>query len=146
MIVELEDILQDSGLRATFVRRGVELVDAEVAKKGGFGGMALKAGYAAVKNLRPGITAAALDGLLPHFLPAVAGHVAAGRAGGDLAGYFVKQAGPIAEALLSVTDDKVGRNPNPVVSKTYGALRGQAKAHTQEAVPGVGRILADMLK
>ena len=54
-------------------------------------------------------------------------------------------ADPIAEALLSVTDEKVARSPNPVIAKTYAALRGQAKTHTAEAVPAVGKLLAGFL-
>lgn len=143
--MNLADLLASDTLRSSFVAQGVSLVDAEVARKGGLGGMALRAGYAAVKGLQPGIVGKALDALLPHFLPRVQAHVDAGRAAGDLPGYFAKHADAIAEALLSVTDEKVARSPNPVIAKTYAALRGQAKTHTAEAVPAVGKLLASFL-
>ncbi len=143
--MNVQDILDQPALRDAFVSQGVSLIDSEVAKKGGFGGMALKAGYAAVKGLKPGITREALDALLPHFLPAVAEHVSKALAQGNVVAYFQSNAGVIAEALLSVTDAKVGSSANPVIAKTYGALRSTAKQHTTEAVPGVGRILASLL-
>lgn len=143
--MQLKDILDDPARRADFVRKGADLVDSEVAGKKGLSGMALRAGYAAIKGLKPGIVGAALDALLPYFLPKVQSHVDAGVRSGDLPGYFRTHAPAIADALLSVTDDKVGSSTNPVVARTYAALRGQAKQHTQEAVPGVGRILATFL-
>lgn len=143
--MELTDILTDPALRARFVEQGVSLIDGEVAAKKGLGGFAVRAGYATVKGVQPGIVGKALDMLLPHFLPRVADHVRKARASGDLAGWFAAHASQIADALLSVTDDKAGRSANPVVAKTYAALRGQAKQHTQEAVPAVGRLLASFL-
>lgn len=145
MNVTLDDVLGSETLRAAFVARGVELVDSEVARKGGLSGMALRAGYAAVKGLQPGLVGKALDALLPHFLPRVRSHVETARASGDLPRYFTQHANEIAEALLSVTDEKVARSPNPVIARTYAALRGQAKTHTAEAVPAVGRLLDSFL-
>ena len=43
--------------------------------------------------------------------------------------------------LLGITDEKIKGAENRVIIKTYEKLRGQAKKHVEEALPGVGRLI-----
>lgn len=138
----LQDILDDAALRARFIADGARLIDDEVARKPRLSGMALRAGFSAIKAVKPDIVTVALGALLPAFAPAVEPYVAEGVAKGDLAGHFAAHASAIAEAMLQVTDRKAERADNPLVRRTYLGLRSSAHAHTAEAIPAVGRLLA----
>ena len=45
----------------------MRVVDEEVAAKGGLSGIAVKAGYAAVKSIKPGFIGQVVEKLLPEF-------------------------------------------------------------------------------
>lgn len=142
----LQDILGDPALRARFVAEGSRLVDDEVARKPRLSGIAIRAGFAAIKTVKPDIVPAALEMLLPAFAPAVEPYFQAGQAEGDVAAHFARHAGAIAEALLKVTDLKAEKANNALVKRTYQGLRGTAHQHTAEAIPAVGRLLAGYVK
>lgn len=142
----LQDILDDPALRARFIADGAKLVDAEVARKPRLSGVAIRAGFAAIRTVKPDIVPSALELLLPAFAPAVEPYFQAGQQQGDVAAHFAANAGPIAEALLRVTDQKADKANNALVKRTYHGLRGSAHAHTAEAIPAVGQLLAGYLR
>lgn len=143
--MNLTDILDDPALLSRFVEQGSQLIDAEVASKSGFSGMALKTGFATVKRLKPGVVPELLRMLLPHFAPAVAPHVDAAQEQGDVAAYFRGHDADIAEAMLQVTDARAAKADNAVLKKIYTSLRPQALQHTKDAMPRVGDLLASFL-
>ncbi len=119
------------------------LVDAEVADKGGIGGLAIKAGYAVVKAVKPGIIPEVIDGLLPEFAgkldPIWQGWAAGG--GEPLAPYFEKRAAEVAEALLAITDERAARTKNATLRKAYEKLRPAGRKNVEQAVPRLAQIL-----
>ncbi len=124
-----------------------ELIDSEVADKSGLAGLAIKAGYKAVKGIRPGFIAQVLRDLLPEFSQALEPiyargmeAVSQGRAGG-IGAYFVGQTSQVAEALLSITDDKAARSNKGIVKGTYDKLRGMAKKNVESAVPRLAQLI-----
>jgi len=139
--MSLVEVLRDPARRRAVVADGVRLIEEEVASKRGFSGAALKAGYKTVQRLKPGVVAHALEKLLPEFAPRVDPYYVEARAHGDVRAYFASRASEIADALLSVTDEKARSAKNPVMLKVYDSLRGQAHAHTAAAVPR----LADLI-
>lgn len=138
----LVEILNDPTKKNSVVADGVGLIESEVASKSGMRGYALKAGYKTVKKIRPGIISAALGALLPEFAPAVDPYYAKGRETGDVQGYFRANAPEIADALLSVTDARAERANNRVMKRAYSGLRGQAKSHVEDAMPGLAGLIA----
>lgn len=140
--MKLTDILDHPDRKQRFIAGGARLVDAEVARKSGLAGMALKAGLATIKRVRPDIVEGLLEMLLPRFAPVLEPHFQAAQASGDVAGYFAAHADLVADAMLSVTDERAAHARNALLKKTYQGLRGQARTHTVEAIPGVGRLLA----
>src|SRR5208283_3760662 len=103
------------------------LIDAEVKDKGGISGLAIKAGYHAVKGFKPGFIKHVVTDLLPEFArvldPIYQGAAQAGRPVGD---YFVGRSSDVAEALLGLTDEKARHSKNALVRGTYDKLRGTA--------------------
>lgn len=145
--MSFSDAFKDGDKRARVVADCVQLVDSEVAKKKGLGGVVIKAGYGAVKGIKPGFIPKVVDGLFDRWAakidPFWDGAVAAGK---DPAAQLVAQKERVADALLEVTDEKVQRADSAVVASTYKKLRPSAKEHVTEAVPGLAAILAKHAK
>lgn len=141
MAETLVEVLQDPARRKVVVRESVEVIEAEVASKSGLRGAAIKAGFASVKKIKPGIIAAAVEKLLPEFAPVMDPFLAEARASGDVVGWFTRNGATIADALLGVTDAKAERADNRVMKTVYGSLRGQAVTHTAAAMPRVASLI-----
>ena len=105
-----------------------------------------RAGFRTLKAVRPDVVPAALEALLPGFADAVRDEVEAALAGEGVVARFRERTGPIADALLAVTDARAARAANRTVASAYQALRSTARPHVAEAVPGVGRLLATILE
>ena len=121
------------------------LIDEEVKKKGGFSGAAIKLAFAAVKAVKPGFIAEAVDHLLDDFAnrmdPFYQAHLTGAGSARSLPSHFSEQSGAIAEALLGITDARAQKAQNAVVKKSYEKLRPSAKKHVEEAVPGIARLV-----
>ena len=48
----------------------------------------------------------------------------------------------IADALLTISDERAARSTNGTLKKTYEKLRPTGKKHVEAAVPRVGRLIA----
>jgi hypothetical protein len=118
------------------------LIDAEVADKGGISGLAIKAGYTAVKGVKPGFIRHAVIDLLPDFAAAVDPLFQEAKASGKpVAAFFSSNSGRVADALLTITDGKVKRAQSGLVKGTYEKLRGTAKKNVEAAVPRIGKLI-----
>lgn len=127
----------------------VSLIDDEVAAKRGLSGAAVKTGYKVIKALKPTMVRDAVTSLVPEFAGALqpmydeSGAADAGDAAGDkFAAALSANPDRAADLMLSVTDARASRANNKTIKKTYDRLRGSAKKHVAEAVPGLGRTLA----
>lgn len=134
-------MLADPVKRAAVVRDVERIVDEEVASRPGLQGVALRAGYAAFRRLRPGIVRVALDRLLPLFAPVIDRHWETAVASGDPEGWFEREAGTIADGLLGVTDAVSHRITNSLALGLYRSLRGQARPHVAAGVLRIPSLL-----
>ncbi len=137
----LSDKINDPAKKATVVADCCTLVDEEVATKGGISGLAVKAGYSAVKGIKPGFIAHVVESLLPEFAKALDPLWDEGVAKGQPAAHLVANKARAADALLGVTDGKAKSAKSSVVRGTYDKLRGSAKKHVEDAVPRLSRLL-----
>ena len=139
----LTEALTGETKKAAVVEDCLSLIDAEVADKGGLSGLAIKAGYKAVKGIKPGFVRNVVTDLLPEF---------AQRARPDLPGgeaprarrsreHFTSNSARVADALLSITDAKAKRAKSGVVKGTYEKLRGSAKKNVEAAVPRLAAMI-----
>lgn len=127
----------------------VRVVDEEVGGKGGLSGFAVKAAYATVKAVKPGIIASAVEALLPDFaskLEPFYDEWQTQAPGETLERFLAARSGAVAEALLAVTDERARRSQNAVVRKAYDKLRPTGRRHVEEAIPRVGRVLERHLR
>lgn len=140
---KLAEVLNSPERKRDVVRDCLGIIDAEVADKGGLSGMAIKAGYKAVKGVKPGFVERVVDGLLPEFADAVDPiFQEAKEQDKAVKPHFVQNSSRVADSLLAITDGKAERSSNRVVKKTYEKLRGQAKKNVEAAVPRLGDLIA----
>jgi hypothetical protein len=138
----LPDVLNDPAKKPVIVDDCVAMIDAEVADKGGISGLAIKAGYATVKGIKPGFVKSVVADLLPEFAVALAPIFDEAKAkGAATSGHFVANAGRVADALLAITDAKAQKSKSGVVRGTYDKLRGTAKKNVEQAVPRLGKLI-----
>jgi hypothetical protein len=138
--VSLTEVLKDREKSRVIIEDAARILDEEVASKGGLKGMAVKGGYKTVKRLKPGMIMSALGMLLPEFAPTLDPFYEQAKASGDVRGYFMAQRGPVADALLAVTDARAARAKNQVMKKVYGSLRASAREHTMAGVPRLAEL------
>lgn len=144
--MRLIDGLADSNKREVLVADLTKLLDTQVASMGGISGLALKAGYSAVKGISPTYCSKAIEWLLPDCFKALDPIWAEGIQEGDAVEYLIQNSDPVAEILLSVTDARIEKSKNTTVRAVYGKLRNSAKKHVQDAVPGVAKIVDSYTK
>src|SRR5271163_4291936 len=104
--MSLRDMINDPNKKPAIVTDCVKLVDEEVASKGGLSGLAVKAGYAAVKGVKPGFIAEVVEKLLPEFADSLGAIWDEGKTRGNASSHFVANKSRVADALLAVTDGK----------------------------------------
>ena len=139
----LAEALKDDGRRKAIVDDGIKVIDAEVASKRGFSGLAVKAAFKAVKAIRPGVIGMALDHLLPDFAPEIDPFYDEWKASGlgTLEQFFTTNDVRIANALLSVTDRRSKNAQNKAMKKAYDKLRPQGIEHTRVAMPRLAGLI-----
>lgn len=139
----LQETVKDQARRKAVIDDCAGLIDAEVSDKGGLSGMAIKAAYATVKGLRPGMIPMAMDGLLDDFSAKVDPFWArCQESGARPRDFFTKEKQAIANALLGITDDRAKKTPHRTLKAAYEKLRPQAVDHIGAAMPR----LADLIQ
>jgi hypothetical protein len=142
-------LIDDKSKRPRILTDCERLISDEVDSKGGLTGLAIKGAYKIVCAVKPGIIRESMDGLLDDFVrrlePFYKAHRDANGQPKDFGQYLSKRPGEVADALLGITDDRAKVAKNATLKSAYERLRPQAKKHTEEAVPRVGRTLAPHL-
>lgn len=122
----------------------VELVEREVASKRGLAGAAVKTGFKVVSRVKPGFIREVVSRLLPDFAdslqPLYDESAAEAGDGPEAVASFARRVSKdrsrAAEALLSVTDRKIG-GARPGIRKAYEKLRPSARDNVEAALPGL---------
>jgi hypothetical protein len=140
--MSLADALTDESKKPLIVKDCIELIDSEVKDKGGISGLAIKAGYSAVKGIKPGFVQHAVEDLLPEFAKALDPIYADAKSQNKpVADFFANNSGRVADALLAITDAKAQRAKSGVAKGAYEKLRGSAKKNVEQAAPRLGKLL-----
>jgi hypothetical protein len=138
----LAEVLTSDAKKAAVVDDCCTLIDQEVADKGGLSGLAIKAGYSAVKGIKPGFIKHVVNDLLPEFAKVLEPVYAEAKSSNQpVSAFFVSNSGRVADALLSITDGKAQRSSSGLVKGTYDKLRGTAKKNVETAVPRLGKLV-----
>lgn len=138
----LTEALTAESKKSAVVEDCLTLIDAEVADKGGLTGLAIKAGYKTVQGIKPGFVRQVVSDLLPDFAKALDPiYQEAKGAGRGVRDHFASHASQVADALLTITDDKAKGSKSGMVRGTYEKLRGSAKKNVEAAVPRLGAMI-----
>ncbi|MBK7398899.1 MAG: hypothetical protein IPJ34_22055 [Myxococcales bacterium] len=138
----LSDALLNEDKKATVIADCCTLIDEEVASKSGISGLAIKAGYGAVKGIKPGFVKQVVTDLLPEFAKALEPiWLEAKEASKPVVAHYEANAPRAADALLAITDAKAKVSKSGVVKGTYEKLRPTAKKHVEAAVPRLARLV-----
>jgi hypothetical protein len=138
----LTEVLTSDAKKTAVVDDCCTLIDEEVGDKGGLTGIAIKAGYGAVKSIKPGFVKHVVTDLLPEFAHVLEPVYAEAKSSNrPVAAFFVTNSGRVADALLSITDAKAQKSKSGVVKSTYDKLRGMAKKNVEAAVPRLGKLI-----
>jgi len=139
----LTDMLLAPGNRPKVIADCVQLINEEVDSKGGLTGIAVKASYALVKAVKPGFINEAVDHMLDDFVKRLEPFWADAQAKNEPVGALVNaRSGEVADALLTISDERAARAKNQGVKKAYEKLRPTAKKNVEAAVPRLGRLIA----
>lgn len=118
------------------------VIDQEVADKSGLSGFAIKAGFSAVKGVKPGFIRQVVVDLLPEFATALEPiYQEAKTKNVGVSAHFNSNSGRVADVLLAITDAKAARSKSGVVKGAYDRLRGTAKKNVEAAVPRLGKVI-----
>jgi Family of unknown function (DUF6918) len=139
----LTEALTSDSKKAAVVDDCLALIDAEVADKGGLTGLAIKAGYRTIQGIKPGFVRQVVTDLLPEFARVLEPLYQEGKTNGQgVREHFIANPTRVADALLSITDDRAKRAKSGMVKATYEKLRGTAKKNVEAAVPRVAAMIA----
>lgn len=137
----LLDAMHDEEKKKAVVADCCTLIDEEVSSKGGLSGIAVKAGYAAVKGIKPGFIKSTVEHLLPDFAEKLDPLWAEGMKTGKPTDFILSNKSRVADALLTVTDERARKSNKGMVKSTYEKLRGSAKKNVEEALPRLAKLL-----
>lgn len=119
------------------------LVEQELARKSGAAATGIKVAYKAVTAFAPGYYQGIIGGLLPPLVsklePFWADFTESG--GSSFGDHLAKRGSEVAEALLSVTDEKAAISDKKAVVKAYRAVRGSALTNVEAALPNLGGLV-----
>jgi hypothetical protein len=132
----LTEALTAESKKSAVVEDCMHLIDEEVHDKGGLTGLAIKAGYKAVQGVKPGFVRQVV---VDHALEPI--YADAKAAGGSIKAHFTSHSDQVADALLTITDDKAKRSKSGMVKGTYEKLRGSAKKNVEAAVPRLAAMI-----
>ncbi len=139
----LAELLLTDAKRPEVVRDCTRVIDEEVSAKRGVSGIAIKVAYKTVKAFKPSIISDVMVLLLPAFVekmePYYTRHLEAG--GGNFATFCGREANPIADSLLQITDERARRSRHESLVKAYTRLRPQGQRHVAVAMPRIGAML-----
>lgn len=128
--------------RSAVIADACQVLDAEVADKGGLSGIAIKGAYRIVQGVRPGFVKEAVNNLLDDFLDAVDPIYQEAAQNKQPAGaYLQKNSARVAQGLLAVTDARAARIDSQAVKKTYEKLRPMAQKQVEGAAPRLATLL-----
>ncbi len=138
----LTEALTAQDKKSAVIEDCLALIDAEVADKGGLTGLAIKAGYKTVQGIKPGFVRQVVSDLLPDFAQALEPMYQEAKANGKtVREHFTSNTPRVADALLTITDDKAKRSKSGMVKGTYEKLRGSAKKNVEAAVPRLAAMI-----
>lgn len=141
----LKEIIEDPKVSQSVLADGLRVLDEEIARRSGIGGMAIKGAYKIVKNVQGGrMLEKAVKVLMPEFVDKLDPHFACfqeEKRRETLEAYLRPHYDDLAEELLAVTDRKIKETDNRAVRGAYDKLRPKARKEVIASLPALARMM-----
>jgi hypothetical protein len=123
-----------------------KLVEREVSDMSGVTGTAVRLAYKTVRTFDANHIQVMIESVLPDVAGALQPYWAAFSAefpadAGDFGGYLAAREDEVAEALLSITDERRRLSTRATIIKAYNTVRGSAIKHVKAALPALGTLV-----
>jgi len=146
----LEEMVQDPQMYEAVLQDSARVLDAEVAKKSGISGLAIKGAYKLLKSVKQGkALRKVLEALMPEFIKKVDPHFQRYQAEGKGQSWseFIRpHEDSLADDFLAVTDAKARESDNAQVRKTYEKLRPKARKEVVASMPALAKMIEKYLQ
>lgn len=139
--MSLVDAVSDPARRRTVAAEAVREAEAAIRERRGLQARAARVGLDTINLLRPGFLERQVHLLLPAMADAVEPWWRQGTAEGDPIAVLERDAAPVAEALLEVTDAHVARADDRAAIAVYQRLRPAAARRVTEQMPRIARFV-----
>lgn len=138
----LVEVLKDVSKRPAVIADCEQMLEAEVADKGGVSGLGVKAAFKLVKKFKPGMIRLTLDDMLDELAEKVDPFWQECQdSGADAGQFFQRKKVDVANALLGITDVRMERSPNRGIKKAYSSLRPKAVEYIGQAMPRFSAVI-----
>jgi len=140
----IQNKLSDPVQRQAIVRDAEQVLRAEVADKRGLRGAAIKGTFKMVGSLKPGLIPMTIDALLDDFARQIDPFYkewSSNPAGRSCKEYFVAHGAAVADALLTITDERAKKSDHRTLVKAYTKLRPKGHQHVVTAMPRVATLV-----
>jgi len=144
MAPSLVEQLGKEPVRTQVIDECRELIDAQVKQKG----FVIKTAYSTVKALKKTFIPEVVDSLLDDWLGKLQPHYEKWQAQptkGSFSDYLVARSDDVAEALLSVTDERADKTTHGTAKKMYHRMRDTAKKNVIDAIPDLSKLIEKRL-
>lgn len=137
----LAEVLLAPARRDALVARTAQWVDEHVAALSGLRGIALRAGLAAARAVRPDAVERGVTRLLPDFAAALEPFWQRSRASGERDfGEYLRQHAPAASAaMMARVDARMAGTSHRALAAAYRRLRGTLAAELERMLPDIAR-------
>lgn len=144
----LADILGAPHQRDAVIADVVALIEQQVARRTGLGGIGLRTALGMVKAARPDLLQRAVTRLLPEFAAALEPLYRQFRNGHedrDFSLFLQKHAVEARDALLATADRHVAALSNASLKSVYQRFRGTAEKEVEDAIAPLSRLIRGYL-
>ena len=141
----LKEIIEDPKVSHSVLTDGLRVLDEEIGKRSGIGGMAIKGAYKVIKSVQSGRTLEkAVKILMPEFIdkldPYFARFQEEGK-GKTWEEYLRPHYDSLSDEFLAVTDHKIRETDNRAIRKTYDKIRPKARKEVIASLPALARMI-----
>lgn len=141
----LKEIMEDPSVSQSVLQDGLRVLDEEISRRSGIGGLAIKGAYKISKSVQGGRTLEkALHILIPEFINKLDPYYARFQEEGDgktWEEYLHPYYGIIADELLAVTDQKIQGTDNRAIRGAYDKLRPKARKEVIRSLPALTHMM-----
>ena len=145
----LKTLLEDPKVHQAVMADSLRVLDEEISKRSGLGGMAIKGAYKLVKGVQQGkFIQKVIAALIPDFIEKLDPYYARfqkegkGRSWSD---FLKPDYETIADLFLEVTDTKAKQSDNKTARNGYEKLRPKAKKEVAAPLPAMTKMMEKYL-